>query len=97
MTQEASPDTTAFLPIAANQTRWNSDYRAINRAIELRTPIELFVTRHLRNGLHKDQLYTEDWNELKDISEILEPFYRTTKLLEGIDTINHLQRTLLIV
>lgn len=84
LTQQSSPDTTAFLPIAANQTRWNSDYHAINRALELRTPIELFVTRNLRNGLQEDQLDAEDWNDLKDISSVLEPFYRTTKLLEGI-------------
>ena len=84
LTRESCPDTTAFLPIAANQTRWNSDYRAINRALELRTPIELFVTRHMREGLSNYQLDTEDWNDLKDISELLEPFYRTTKLLEGM-------------
>ena len=56
------------------------------RVLELRTPIELFVTRHIREELSNDQLDSDDWNDLKDMSELLEPFYRTTKLLEGMSS-----------
>ena len=81
--KEHSPDDQAFQPIAANQTRWNGDFKAIQRALHLRDPIELFITRHIRDGLVEDQLSIEDWKELQDLVTILEPFYRLTLSLEG--------------
>ena len=80
---EASPDESAFQPIAANLTRWNSDFKAIKRALQLRTGFEVFATRHIRDGLEDDQLDVDDWKKLQDIVAILEPFHRCTLELEG--------------
>ena len=77
------PNDTAFQPIASILTRWNSDFLAIQRALHLRDAFELFVARHLRDGLVDDQLSIEDWNELQELVTILEPFYRLTSSLEG--------------
>ena len=35
LTQEALPNETTLSPIIANQTRWNSDLKAIKRALQL--------------------------------------------------------------
>ena len=83
ISKEQSPNDPAFQPIAANQTRWNGDFLAIKRALHLGDPIDLFIARHLREGLVEDQLTTEDWKELADIVTILEPFHRLTLTLEG--------------
>jgi len=81
--QHSQPDEPTFLPIAANLTRWNSDFLAIRRALQLRNPLELFISRHQREGLSKDQLDPEDWKELQDILAILQPFHKATLDLEG--------------
>ena len=62
--KEYAPNDPAFQPIAVNLTRWNSDFRAIKRALHLRDSFELFTARHLRDGLQDDQLSPEDWIEL---------------------------------
>jgi len=51
ITQEAQPEETAFQPIAANLTRWNSDFKALKRALRLRNGFEVFIARHMRGGL----------------------------------------------
>jgi len=81
--QHSQPDEPTFLPIAANLTRWNSDFLAIRRALQLRNPLELFISRHQWEGLSKDQLDPEDWKELQDILAILQPFHKATLGLEG--------------
>jgi len=83
ITQEAQPEETAFQPIAANLTRWNSDFKALKRALQLRNGFEVFIARHMRDGLQNDQLDVDDWAELQDIVNILEPFHRYTLELEG--------------
>ena len=83
LTHEATPDETAFQPITANLTRWNSDYKAIKRALQLRNRFEVFVARHIRDGLENDQLTIEDWKDLQDIVNVLEPFHRCSLELEG--------------
>ena len=47
ITQEAQPEATAFQPIAANLTRWNSDFKALKRALQLqlRNRFEVFIAR----------------------------------------------------
>ena len=43
LVQDALPEETAFQPIAANLPRWNSDFKAIKRALQLRTGFEVFA------------------------------------------------------
>lgn len=81
--QDALPEKTAFQPIAANLTRWNSDIKTIKRALQLQTGFEVFAACHIRDGLENDQLCIDDWKELQDIIVILEPFHRCTFELEG--------------
>lgn len=83
LTQESSSEDSTFQPIAANLTRWNSDFKAIKRALQLQNGFEVFQARHIRDGLEDDQLDTDDWKELQDIATILEPFHRCTLELEG--------------
>ena len=83
LTQEDQPDSTSYQPLTPNQTRWNSDFTAIKRALQLSNAFEIFNARHIRNGLEEDQLDIDDWKELQDIVTILEPFYHCTLELEG--------------
>ena len=83
LTQEALPNETAFSPIIANQTRWNSDFKAIKRALQLHGGFEIFCARHVRDGLENDQLDLEDWKALQEMINVLEPFHSCTLLLEG--------------
>ena len=83
ITQEGQLEETTFQPIAANLTRWNSDFKALKRALQLRNGFEVFIARHMRDGLQHDQLDIDDWAELQDITNILEPFHRCTLELEG--------------
>jgi hypothetical protein len=69
--------------------RWNSVYTMIERALKLRRAIE----RYCHNwqapkekeayNLQQDFLDTEDWEELHHFKEILEPFHKVTKRVEG--------------
>lgn len=43
LTREHCPDIKVFAPIAANTTRWNGDFRAIRRALELRFSLETYA------------------------------------------------------
>ena len=87
-----------LVPMVGNVTRWNSDFLAIKRAFILREPIEDFVANAIRRNrvgenrisdptaLRFDQLSLSEWDDLRDILEILEPFYTATLLLEGYCT-----------
>jgi len=57
--QHLQPDEPTFLPIAANFTRWNRPFAEHY----IRNPLELFISRHQREGLSKDQLDPENWKE----------------------------------
>jgi len=83
VTRETSPDIRVFAPIAANDTRWNGDFQAIKRALELRVSLETYSVRYIRTHLRDDYLEPLDWTELEDILRILEPFHRLTLELEG--------------
>ena len=44
----------------------------------------LYIARHIRNGLEKDQLDLADWKVFQDMVNILEHFYRCTLELEAM-------------
>jgi hypothetical protein len=68
--------------ILDNSTRWNSTYLSLQRALALRKRIETFCFEH-RAELSKDLLNDEEWSELEEIVNGLEPFYEVTLRLEG--------------
>ncbi|KAF4476180.1 putative AC transposase [Colletotrichum fructicola Nara gc5] len=72
-----------------NETRWNSTYLMIHRALQKRAEIETYVnwvqeqdvaTRRIPDD---DLLSSEDWKVLVEIRSILEPLYLQTKRTEG--------------
>jgi hypothetical protein len=77
--------------------RWHSTYMMIVRATKLRSALEVFCTRALDldddrdNALNPlrdgDALKTQDWNDLTEMRDILEPIYFQTKELEGHATL----------
>lgn len=68
--------------ILDNDTRWNSQYKSIERAIKLKERIILFCTRY-RTDLIKDTLSDDDWTYLQKVKDALYPFYDATIELEG--------------
>ena len=60
----------------------DSDIYAIKRAFQLRISIEMF-TRENCTDISDYSLSAADWDELKEIAEILEPFEEATRELEG--------------
>jgi hypothetical protein len=68
--------------ILDNSTRWNSTYLSLQRALALRKRIKTFCFKH-RAELNKDLLNDEEWLELEEIVNGLEPFYEVTLRLEG--------------
>ncbi|KAM3538106.1 hypothetical protein ARSEF1564_008977 [Beauveria bassiana] len=65
-----------------NDTRWNSWYILINRAIELEQAMDQY-TKTFQDDLRDGFLTLDDWQQLKDISHFLHPFYRATLSTEG--------------
>ena len=63
--------------LADNQTRWNSVYLSIVRAIRLYGQIQVFSEQH-RDELKAYFLLQEDWDVLKWLQTSLEPFYSQT-------------------
>jgi hypothetical protein len=87
------PDETVHTLKVGNITRWSSDYEAIGRALRLREAIDDFVHNAIRrneNGersrnleaLQHDELLPEDWELLRCIKDILEPFKTWTNRLQ---------------
>ena len=86
--------TNATTPIVGCITRWGGDYDALKRAFLLRDPIEEFVASAIRNNagevdmknphaLCYDELSHDDWEELRSILHILEPFKAWSLRLQG--------------
>jgi hypothetical protein len=82
------------VPLIGCITRWGGDYDALKRAFLLRDPIEEFVASAIRNETGErdsrnmqavclDQLTGDDWDELRSILEILEPFKAWSLRLQG--------------
>ncbi|KAF6782650.1 transposase-like protein [Colletotrichum musicola] len=75
--------------LSNNETRWNSTYLMINRALQKKAEIETYVNwvqgedDAARKIPDDDLLSPEDWKVLAEVSAILEPFYLQTKRTEG--------------
>ena len=74
--------------------RWGSDYDFLMDAFELRDPLEEFISRVLRRNedqendgtpasLHLDKLTPDDWNILREIMHILQPFRKWQLILQS--------------
>jgi hypothetical protein len=77
--------------IQNNQTRWNSYYVSITRALNLKERIELFCLRHKpgrdSKGVSEDILNDRHWKELQYLHTALEDFYEGTLMTEGRATL----------
>lgn len=78
----------SFLPITANVTRWNSDFRAIKRAIQLQGSLDIYILTVCQRTTNSASIALEvitsnDWKLLKDIVQILELFHQLTLDLQG--------------
>jgi hypothetical protein len=70
--------------LADNATRWNSTYNMISRAMKLRDPLDLFMSRPKNQAmLQQDELNDDDWEQLTHILSLLQPFEALTKRLQG--------------
>ena len=70
-----------------NDTRWNSTYLMIERAIKLRPNIEMYLSyldaSRMDSISASDRLSASDWALLCEIQAILKQFYDQTKRTEG--------------
>jgi hypothetical protein len=70
--------------ILNNETRWNSTYLMLQRAITKQSQIQAFLAKNQQDPDHKqriakeDVLTFEDWRLLVELQEILDPLYRQT-------------------
>ena len=81
-----------LMVIQNNTTRWNSTYIMLNRALELKDQIQVYVNNCLAKRdskgqiadkpIHKiAQLSEEDWLSLRALKDALQPFHEATMLL----------------
>ena len=90
-TELAGDDAVFTLEIVVDsKTRWNSIYITMNRALELRSALELYQSRWqkprqdpVHRDLTKDFLSAADWAERERFHSFLKPFYVLTKTMEG--------------
>jgi hypothetical protein len=70
---------------ADNDTRWNSVYFMVERALLLRDPLQVFCARFAREKdlPAEDVLDSDDWIVLASIKELLKPLKKLTKQFEG--------------
>ena len=72
--------------VADNDTRWNSVYLMIKRAVRLRESVDFYCTQTVaeKDGIpHKDMLTVDDWRTLGELQTVLKPFATVTKVFEG--------------
>ena len=76
-----------------NDTRWNSTYDMIQRALQLQEAIDRYIVAAMAESrkskskaaerLEADQLHPPDWDELKVLYNLLSPFKELTIELQG--------------
>ena len=73
--------------IQSNSTRWNSWFKSLTRAINVRERLELFCLRHRPQrstvGVKNFLLDEQNWFELEHIHTALSDYYSATLLTEG--------------
>jgi hypothetical protein len=67
-----------------NATRWNSGFTMIQSLLRIRDAVDVFCARHIE--LEQDPLRPDEWDQLADAIDILEPFQSSTLRLEGDDS-----------
>ncbi|KAK7583457.1 hypothetical protein V3481_012745 [Fusarium oxysporum f. sp. vasinfectum] len=83
-------ESTAELEVVMNnETRWNSTYMMIERALRKQTDIRAFIftTQEEEDAARRipaeDILSSEDWRVLGEVNEILKPIYLQTMRTQG--------------
>lgn len=71
-----------------NATRWNSVYRMLNRAINVKSRLTTFVRDHKPDPKSKyrpqdDKLLPKDWTFIQRLHDTLESFYASTIMSQG--------------
>jgi len=74
--------------LSDNATRWNSFYRAITRALNVKERIQKFLKQHTPSNRseyapNSDRLTPKDWTYLEKIHTCLETFYAATMTDQG--------------
>jgi len=65
-----------------NATRWNAGYTVIQSMTRNEDVVELFCLCHF-DDLEDDRLSADDWNQLADAVDVLEPFHSATLQMDG--------------
>jgi len=82
----------AFMLRQNNDTRWNSTFQMIDRALLLQKALDTFIVAAIgdrrltpkeRHQLEADRLTTADWKDLHTLHELLQPFEMLTKEMQG--------------
>ncbi|KAM4060494.1 kinase [Hirsutella rhossiliensis] len=73
--------------IQSQQTRWNSYFMSIGRALNVKERIQIFCDQYeagqSQKSLAEDRLSEQQWNELAHLHDQLETFYDGTLSTEG--------------
>ena len=93
--QSLGPSTKGLSLINGNSTRWEGDYDSLKRALKLRHPLEEFIALALGRKedldlpdsnqtycLGLDELSPADWDILREIMHILQPFRKWQLILQ---------------
>lgn len=75
--QREISDSRIYQLVANGGIRWNSDLEMIERALKLRDALQLYQDHYANDDSdpldHEDCLSSEDWNELNELKELLQP------------------------
>jgi len=73
--------------VADNQTRWNSTYLMLQRALKLRQHLVVFIDEAVdkeNSPLNPvDAISKDDWTTLQIMHDLLKPFWKLTLRLQG--------------
>ncbi|TKA49806.1 hypothetical protein B0A49_13202, partial [Cryomyces minteri] len=74
-----------FTLIADGGVRWNSFHDMVSRLIDLRSTVELYIATQAAEdpSIKDDELSPEEWSELGQLRDLLQPFKEQTMLVQG--------------